>query len=120
VLKLKDEDFSRDPAFVERMKSDSLISKQGYEARTVAELVRADERLKREFSRITLPVLILHGTSDRATKPHGSQVFEQAAGSKDKTLKLYDGYFHDLLNDMGKEKVMADITEWIGVRLPGS
>jgi alpha-beta hydrolase superfamily lysophospholipase len=120
VLKLKDEDFSRDPAFVERMKSDPLISKQGYEARTVAELVRADERLKKEFSRITLPVLILHGTSDRAAKPHGSQVFEQAAGSKDKTLKLYDGYFHDLLNDVGKDKVMADITEWIGVRLPGS
>jgi acylglycerol lipase len=120
VLKLKDEDFSRDPSFVERMKNDPLISKQGYEARTVAELVRADERLKKEFSRITLPVLILHGTADHAAKLHGSEVFQQAAGSKDKTLKLYDGYFHDLLNDVGKEKVLADITEWIGARLPGS
>ena len=116
VLKLKDEDFSRDPKVVERMGSDPLLSKQGYEAQTVAELVRADERLKKEFSRIALPVLILHGTADRATKPHGSQVFYDRASSEDKTLKLYDGHFHDLLNDLGKERVMADIADWILTR----
>ncbi|MBV9948191.1 MAG: alpha/beta hydrolase, partial [Myxococcales bacterium] len=87
--------------------------KQGYEARTVAELVRADERLRNEFGRFTLPLLILHGTADRAAKPHGSQVFHERAGSTDKTLKLYEGYFHDPLHDLGKERVLADITEWL-------
>jgi alpha-beta hydrolase superfamily lysophospholipase len=120
VLKLNDEDFSRDPKFVEQMKNDPLIPKQGYEAQTIAALVRADERLKREFPRVTLPLLILHGTADRAAKPHGSKVFHQAAGSKDKTLKLYEGGFHDLLNDADKEKVMADITEWMTTRLVGT
>ena len=42
------------------------------------------------------------------------------AGSTDKTLKLYDGHFHDLLNDLGKEAVMADITRWIGRHLDQS
>jgi alpha-beta hydrolase superfamily lysophospholipase len=118
VLKLKDEDFSRDPKFVEQMKNDPLISKKGYEAQTVAELVRADERLKREFPQITLPLIVLHGTDDRAAKPHGSQVFHDRASSKDKTLKLYQGAYHDLLNDVGKEQVMADVAEWITTRLP--
>ena len=45
----------------------------------------------------------MHGTADKATKPSGSKEFYEAAGSKDKTLKLYDGHFHDLLNDVGKE-----------------
>jgi len=31
--------------------------------------------------------------------------FFDMAGSSDKTLKLYDGYFHDLLNDVGREAV---------------
>jgi alpha-beta hydrolase superfamily lysophospholipase len=119
VLKLKDKDFSRDPSFVARMKEDPLISKEGYEAQTVGSLVRADERLKREFPKITLPVLILHGTADRAAKPHGSQVFYDAAGSSDKTLKLYDGHFHDLLNDVDREKVMADVLDWLAVRAEG-
>jgi acylglycerol lipase len=120
VLNLKDELFSRDPAFVERMKNDPLIPKIGYPSQTVAELVRADERLKKDFPLITLPVLILHGTEDHATKPHGSQRFFDNAGSKDKTLKLYDGHFHDLLNDIEKERVMADIVEWIALRTPAN
>ena len=84
---------------------------------TVAALVRADERLEREFPQITLPVLILHGTADRATKPAGSQLFYDTAGSSDKTLKLYDGHYHDLLNDIDKESVLSDITAWIDARL---
>ena len=67
---------------------------------------------------MTLPVLILHGTADKVTKPEGSQLFFDTAGSKDKTLKLYDGHAHDLLNDVDKETVMADITGWINAHLP--
>jgi acylglycerol lipase len=117
VLRLKNEDFSRDPAVVAAMNADPLIAHETQPTQTVAELVRADERLKNEFSRITLPVLILHGTADTAAKSSGSQVFFDAAGSRDKTLKLYDGHFHDLLNDVGKEIVMADVTKWIDARL---
>ena len=84
----------------------------------MAALVRADERLRVEFPRITLPVLIMHGTEDKATICHGSEFFHQTAGSSYKTLKLYQGHFHDLLNDIGKEGVMADIKSWIDARIP--
>jgi acylglycerol lipase len=117
VLRLKNEDFSRDPAVVAAMNADPLIAHETQPTQTVVELVRADERLKNEFSRITLPVLILHGTADKAAKSSGSQIFFDTAGSTDKTLKLYDGHFHDLLNDVGKEIVMADVTKWIDARL---
>jgi len=118
VLKLHNEDFSRDPKVVKSMNEDPLTLNEVQPTKTVATLVRADERLKREFPLITLPVFILHGTADKATKPSGSQMFYDNAGSKDKTLKLYDGHFHDLLNDVGKEEVMADILGWIDKRLP--
>jgi acylglycerol lipase len=117
VLNLKTEDFSRDPKAVQFMLDDPLIAHEVQPTRTVAQMVLADERLKREFPLITLPVLILHGTADKVTKPGGSQLFFDTAGSKDKTLKLYDGYAHDLLNDLGKEKVMADIQAWIDSHL---
>ena len=118
VLRLKNEDFSRDPKVIAAMNADPLIAHETQPTQTVAELVRADERLKGEFPRITLPVLILHGTGDKAAKASGSQTFFDAAGSTDKTLKLYDGHFHDLLNDDGKEVVMADISNWIAAHLP--
>jgi alpha-beta hydrolase superfamily lysophospholipase len=80
-------------------------------------MARADERLKREFPLITLPVLILHGTLDKVTRPSGSQLFFDRAGSADKTLKPYEGRFHDLLHDVGKDEVMADIIAWIDAHL---
>jgi acylglycerol lipase len=117
VLKLKNEDFSRDPKAVEALNNDPLTAHEVQPAITVAALVRADERLREEFPDITLPVLIMHGTDDKATVCHGSQFFYETVGSKDKTLKLYDGHYHDLLNDLGKEKVMADIKGWIDAHL---
>ena len=117
VLHLKNEDFSRDPQVVATMNADPLIAHETQPTLTLAEMVRADERLKKEFSHITLPVLILHGTQDKATKPAGSRFFYDTAGSTDKTLKLYDGGFHDLLNDVDKPTVMADINAWIDAHL---
>ena len=114
VLHLKNVDFTRDASVVAAMNGDPLLAHETQPTKTVAEMARADERLRKEFPRITLPVLILHGTEDKATRPSGSQFFYDTVGSKDKTLKLYDGYFHDPLNDIGKEVVMADIKAWIG------
>jgi len=117
ILHLKNEDFSRDPKVVQAMNDDPLIAHETQPTQTLAEMVRADERLKREFPLIKLPVLILHGTADKATKPSGSQQFYDTAGSSDRTLKLYEGRFHDLLNDLDKEKVMSDILSWIDARV---
>ena len=117
VLKLKNDDFSRDPAVVRAMYEDPYIADEVQPTLTVAEMVRADERLERDFEQMALPVLIMHGDADKVTRPGGSQRFYDRAGSRDKTLKLYAGHAHDLLNDLDKELVLADITRWIEARL---
>jgi acylglycerol lipase len=118
VFKLDNNGFSRDPMVVEALNSDPLIDNEVQPTLTAAVMVRADERLKEEFGQITLPVFIIHGTLDSVTKPSGSQHFYERAGSPDKTLKLYEGHFHDLLNDLDKEVVMGDILAWIDKRIP--
>jgi len=120
ILRLKNECFSRDPKAVQAMNEDPLIADEVQPTQTLAEMVRADERLKDEFPRITLPLLILHGTEDKVTRPSGSQRFYERAGSLDKVIKLYEGHFHDLLADVDKELVIADIKNWIAARLPAT
>ena len=117
VLKLKNEDFSRDPEWVATLNADPYIKDETQPAATVAALVRADERMRVEFPTVTLPVLIMHGTADKATVCHGSEFFFETAGSADKTLKLYKDHYHDLLADLGKEEVMADIKAWLEAHL---
>ncbi len=120
VLRLDNNGFSRDPKVVEALKSDPFVADEVQPAETIAAMLRGDERLKQGFSQITLPVLIMHGTDDKVTRPSGSQHFYDMAGSTDKTLKLYEGHFHDLLNDIDKEVVLADIRQWIDVRVPAA
>ncbi len=118
VFSLNNKDFSRDAGVVESMNDDVLIKGESQPAQTGKVMIKASERLTEEFPRITLPVLIMHGTEDKATKPSGSAHFYENAGSTDKTLKLYEGHFHDLLNDIDKEIVMQDILRWIDERIP--
>lgn len=120
VAKLKTDDFSRDPAVIQAMKDDTLIANEVQPTKTMAEMIRADERLEKSFHLITLPVFIMHGTLDKVTRPSGSQTFYDEAGSTDKTLKMYEGHVHDLLNDVDKEVVMSDIRRWIDDRLPAA
>ena len=117
VFKIKNEDFSRDPTVVAALNADPLIANESQPSETIVEMVRADQLLKKSFGQFTLPLLILHGTADKVTKPSGSKEFYEKASSKDKTLKLYEGHFHDLLADLGKEQVMADIQAWIDAHI---
>jgi alpha-beta hydrolase superfamily lysophospholipase len=118
IFTLKNEIFSRDPAVVAAMNADPLIADESQPAETSAELIKAAERLKANMPKYRVPILIIHGTADKATRYQGSEYFYEHAGSTDKTLKLYEGHYHDLLNDVGKEDVMADVQSWLDERIP--
>lgn len=118
VFSLNNADFSRDPAHVERMNTDPLIAKESQPAETARVLLLAADTLKERMPDLKVPVFIIHGTEDKATRPAGSQYFYDHAGSSDKTLKLYEGHFHDLLADTDKEVVMGDILAWLDARIP--
>ncbi len=113
VLKLKMKDFTRDPVALAALEADPFCKGEIQPARTVAALLKATDRMKAEFGTLKLPLLIMHGTLDKATVPAGSREFHAAAGSADKMLKLYEGHYHDLLNDIGKQQVLADVVAWI-------
>jgi len=118
VLTLANDAFSRDPRAVEALNADVLTAHERQPASAVAALIRANEHLRRQCASLTLPLLIVHGTADRVTAFGGSQLLYDAAGAMDKTLRLYEGHYHDLLNDVGKEHVVADMQCWIVDRLP--
>ena len=46
----------------------------------------------------------------------------EAARSVDKQLRLYDGYFHELLNEPrpDRDRVMDEIVGWLLARCPGA
>lgn len=110
---------SRDPEEVRRYNEDPLNTRTPVPARTVVELLDRLSWLPRAYSALTLPLLVMHGTADTLTLPAGSQRIQDQAGSRDKTLKLYEGYYHEIFNEppAERERVTNDLTAWINARV---
>ncbi len=108
---------SRDKSVVERKLQDPLIDHRGLPARSGAEGLRAIANVQAKMEQFSAPVLIMHGTADHWTNPEGSRQLAARAGSKDKTLKLYEGSYHELLTDTNKALVWSDVIGWMDARL---
>ena len=113
VFDLPNEDFSRDPAVVADMGRDPLVFQQPASAHLAAEILGAIHRVWEHPEQLTVPLLAMHGTADKLTAPSGSRDLVARAGSSDKTLRLYEGFFHDLVHEPGHERVTGDIVHWL-------
>ena len=107
---------TRSPAVKEAYMADPLNYLEGTRARTGAEMLKAIKRNSGIFKKISLPLLVLHGDGDRLTMPGGSKKLHRDASSKDKTLHLYPGLYHELIHEPEKDQVMKDIGDWINER----
>jgi lysophospholipase len=104
---------------VEKYETDPLVHHGKLPARTVAELSAAVERFPEQVPAFTLPLLVMHGTADVIVPPFASHMVHERASSEDKQLELYEGLFHEILNEPERERVMDDITSWIRDRAGG-
>lgn len=62
---------------------------------------------------LQVPLLVMQGTSDGLVDPGcGPHVYDRA-GSPDKTLKMYDGLWHEIFNEPERDHVIDDLTAWL-------
>ena len=116
AMKIEPALLSRDSRIVEANRADPLVHHGAVPARTGAELLAAMARIERARGSLRLPVLVYHGTADKLTEPEGSRAFAAHVGASDRTLTLYEGAFHETMNDLGRERVIDALTQWILAR----
>ena len=103
---------SRDPGVGRVYVSDPLVHKQitaGLYASTIARgesfIARAPE--------LRVPFLLLHGRDDQIVDPSGSERFFAGATAPGRAFCLYPGLYHEIFNEVEKEKVFQDIDSWL-------
>jgi alpha-beta hydrolase superfamily lysophospholipase len=104
---------SRDPEVVRAYDSDPLVYRGRVPARTVSELASAIDSLPERARAITVPVLIMYGSGDHLVPPAGSVMLDSVILSSDKTFKVYDGLFHEILNEPEQQQVLDDLCAWL-------
>jgi acylglycerol lipase len=104
---------SRDPAVVKAYVEDPLVLKE-FTMKLMGEvLITGAKRLMADMNHYQYPCLILHGGADQIVPPDASRYFYEHIASKDKTLKVYDGLYHEILNEPEKDLVLQDIRQWV-------
>lgn len=108
---------SRDPEVVQAYIDDPLVYSGKTTARLAAELLKAMQRISSEAGRITLPILILHGGDDKLADPAGARMLYDKVSSRDKTIKIYDHLYHEIINEPERHTVLADMEKWLETHL---
>ena len=104
---------SRDKAVVDAYVHDPLNYTGKLRARWGTELLKTMVRLQSKISELSLPILIMQGSADRISDPSSSKMLFAGVKSKDKTLKLYEGFYHEIFNDPERQQVFLDMEAWL-------
>ena len=107
---------SRDPQVVRDYDADPLNFHGKLPARTVHEMAQEIGRFPQSIGSITVPLLVQVGTADELVPPQSSELVYEWASSEDKTIKRYDGLFHEILNEPERDAVVADMVAWLDER----
>jgi alpha-beta hydrolase superfamily lysophospholipase len=106
-------ELSTDTAVVAAYQQDPLVYTGAWRVGMGALLINTGKILREQANQLALPLLVLHGAEDKITPVSGSKLIYERAASTDKTLKLYPGMRHEIMNEREKERVLTDILAWL-------
>jgi lysophospholipase len=110
-------DLSHDRSVVDAYVTDPLVHHVAT-ARWAAETLAAQDAAMAAAPRVPLPLLLLNGKDDQVADPAFAEAIFATAGSADKKLIHYEGFYHEIFNEVGREQVFADVAAWLAERLP--
>jgi acylglycerol lipase len=107
---------SKDPKVVAAYENDPLVFHGKMPAGTGAALIEASNDFPARLPSLHIPLLVVHGSADKLVSVESGRTAHRLAGSSDKTLKVYDGLYHEVFNEPEHETVLADVVSWMDAR----
>lgn len=105
---------THDPAAVAGYRTDPLVHPR-ITPRLYTEMVEAMRLARAEAARISVPLLFVVPGEDRVVLSAAVEEFARSAPG-DVTVHRYEGFFHECLNELERERVVGDVVRWIHAR----
>lgn len=109
---LNPEFLSHDSRVVKTYIEDPLVHRK-VSARWFTETTLTQQWLHAHVHELSLPLLILQAGDDQIVDPDASEAICRKAGSSRKRFIAYPGFYHEIFNEIEKEKVFLDLENWI-------
>jgi acylglycerol lipase len=115
-FRLDSSTLSKDKNVVESYDTDPLVFRGKLTTGLLLPFLWELHKIRARLAEIKAPVLILHGGEDKLCLPEGSQVASREISSADKSLQIYQGLYHEILNEPEYAAVLGDILSWLDKR----
>jgi len=106
---------THDPEVIRTYRSDPLVHNRITPGLAMASL-KAGEWAIRRSSAFSVPILLMHGSGDQITSVAASREFAAGAGDMC-TLKIWDGLYHEIHNEIEHSAVFASMLAWLKARM---
>ncbi|MEM8708394.1 MAG: alpha/beta hydrolase, partial [Actinomycetota bacterium] len=104
---------SRDPETVEAYATDPLIYRDRYKRPLLEAEMLALDAFQADLAELTMPVLFCHGDDDPYVDYRTSLAAVEAMPSTDKTIRVYEGARHELVNETNRDEVIDEIVMFV-------
>lgn len=108
---VKSEALSRDPEKVRAHARDPLII-QSATAGWFREVTAAQVAALAE-SALDVPLLYLIGDADSIASPQANREYAERLRAPDKTVRVVAGAYHEVLNEVGRADLYAEVADWV-------
>lgn len=109
---------SRDQQVVAAYKADPLVFHGKVPARTAREMMHAVKTYPKRIRGMQLPCLLMHGSADSLVRAEDAQPLFDAIASSDKTVRIFNGLYHEIFNEPERLEVLAIVKDWLDARPP--
>ena len=108
---------THDKSIVDAYINDPLVCHEPIKMRMSVELSSNMSYIQRNAGKTTTPVLVMYGTEDKVVPPDSIVSYYNKLQVKDKTLNGFEGYYHEIFNEIGKDEVYKFTDNWIMNRI---
>jgi alpha-beta hydrolase superfamily lysophospholipase len=116
---IKYTDLTRDKKVVEEYNRDQLRHDRT-SANLYLQLISAMEYVLAHAKEIQKPILVQQAGDDRIVDRQASQLLYQSLGSEDKTWMVYEGFRHEIFNELDRDRVFSDLVNWLEIHKAGA
>jgi alpha-beta hydrolase superfamily lysophospholipase len=107
---------SHDLKVITSYMNDPLVYRRA-SVRFLREFLRAVNCIKCKPHLIKVPVLIVQGESDKICDYEGTQKFFEQIPHDDKSFIHYHNFYHEVMNEVKRDRVFKDMDRWLMPRL---
>ena len=106
------EDATRDPAMRSQRHADPLMHGR-VTASWFCEMTDACQQAAAQASAVSRPLLILQAGDYRMVDSEAARQFFHRVASRDKTFRLYESHYHELLREIDREAIVEEMLDWL-------